>query len=453
MKAEQKAKISFVQGSIPKALLFFAGPVMLSVLVQNLYGAVDLFVVGNYATTADVSAVTIGSQLMTLLTQLIIGFATGITMLIGQYFGAGNKKGLSQTVGASVILFGIGAVLLTGIYLALHAYFPIMMQAPGESAEKAAQYLFFCSFGIVFIVGFNVTTSILTGMGDSKTPFLFVLVACMINVFLDIVLVRYVGMGAMGAAIATTIAQAGSFIFSLIFLRVKGLGFPLDKGDFRFNKKQIGRILRIGGPVALQNVLVSASFLFITAIINQMGLAASAAVGVVEKLITFLFVPAIGMSIAVGTASAQNIGAGQLPRGRKCMWWGIVLALIPAVFIVIFCQFKGEMLTRVMTQDPEVIVLATNYLQSYIFDVLVVSFVFCMNGYFNSYGKSWFSLVHSLITTFGVRIPMSFLLSRLPETSLYLIGWASPTSTFVSLIFCLFFLMWLSRKESTIKPG
>lgn len=446
---QKKGEINFVSGNLAKELLRFSGPFMLGLLVQNLYGAVDLLVVGNFSTTADVSAVTIGSQLMTIVTQLIIGFATGITVLVGQSFGANDKKRLSKIVGSSIFLFGIAAVLLTAIYLFCNNLFVSLMKTPTEAISATKNYLFACSIGIVFIIGYNIINSILTGLGDSKTPFIFILIACAINVVLDIVLVKFFNMGAFGAAIATTVAQAGSLIFALIFIKIKGLGFSVSKKDVRFNKIESINIFKIGAPVAVQNVLVGISFLFIISIINQMGLAASAAVGVVEKLINFLFVPAIGMGTAVASASSQNLGAGKPKRAKQCLCYGVIIAVIPSVLICVFFQFFGETLTSLFGNTPEVISLSASYLKSYIVDIIMVAFVFCFNGYFNSYNRSWFSLLHSLITTFAVRIPVAYLLSSLENTSLYLIGWASPLSTFVSLIICLVFLYWISKKEKS----
>lgn len=440
MKA-QTNEITFTSGSISKSMLIFVWPYMLGILLQNLYGAVDLFVVGHYAATADVSAVTIGSQLMSLITQLIIGFATGITMLIGLAYGAGDKRSLSRTSGVSILLFGITAVILTAAYMIFHGALVSVMQTPAEAIAQTKEYLLVCAAGIPFIIGYNVITSILTGIGDSKTPFLFVAIACAINIILDVVLVKYVHLGALGAAIATTVAQLGSFAFAILFLRRKGLGFSLKTSDIRFDKSEAKRLIKIGGPVAIQNIMVSASFLFVTAIINQMGLIASAAVGVVEKLITFIFVPATSLGTAVGTASAQNLGANQQKRARKCMWYGILIALIPSTIIAIFCQFNGLLVTGILTNDTEVVAMASTYLLSYVFDVIAVSFVFCMNGYFNSLGKSWFSLVHSLVTTFGVRVPAAYLLCQITSNSLYLIGWAAPISTIISLVMCLVFLV------------
>lgn len=447
-KNVKSAELIFTSGSLPKALLQFVIPYMLGILIQNLYGAVDLFVVGHYATTADVSAVTIGSQLMSLATQLIIGFATGVTILIAQHYGAKNEKGLRQTTGTAFILFTLLAIALTILYLVFHTHMVTAMQTPTEAIHPTREYLFACALGILFIVGYNVINSILTGLGNSRTSFLFIIAACFINIVLDIVLVKYFYMGALGTAIATTLAQAGSFIFAVLYLYRKGLGFHFSHSEIKLRKPIAKQILIIGAPVAIQNILVGFSFLFITAIINQMGIIASASVGIVEKLITFLFVPATALGTATGTASAQNFGAKNSHRAKQSLWYSIIIALIPSVLITIFCQINGSFLTGILTNNKEVIDLAANYLKSYIFDIIMVSFVFCMNGFFNSCNKSWFSLLHSLITTFAVRIPLSLFLSRLNNTSLYMIGWAAPISTLASLILCIIFLRYLHKKDS-----
>ncbi|MFV0364064.1 MAG: MATE family efflux transporter [Suipraeoptans sp.] len=447
MNNTNKKQLDFTTGSIPKSMLIFVGPYLLGVLLQNLYGAVDLFVVGHYAATADVSAVTIGSQLMSVITQLIIGFATGITIRIGLAFGARDSKSLSKIIGNSIIMFSSIAILIMTLYITLRWLLVDIMQTPAEAVSRANEYLFICALGIPFIVGYNVITAIMTGLGDSKKPFIFVSVACIINIVLDIVLVRYIGLGALGAAIATTVAQAGSFVFAIVFLKINGLGCKFSKSDIRIDTFQLKHIIKVGAPVAIQNVMVGISFLFVTAIINQMGLIASAAVGVVEKLIVFLFVPATSFATAVGTASSQNLGAGEYKRTHQSMWCGILMSLVPSLILFTLCQINGPILTGIFTKNKEVIDIATNYLHSYIFDIILVSFVFSMNGYFNSLGKSWFSLLHSLLTTFAIRIPVAFILSRLENTSLFLIGWAAPASTLVSLLMCLLFLHRIRRTK------
>lgn len=444
---KKKTELTFTSGSLVSALLRFAGPFMLGILVQNLYGAVDLMVVGQYATTADVSAVSVGSQIMNLATQLIIGFATGITILVGRDYGAKDYHRLKKVIGTALYLFsGIG-IVLTVLYVVGGPHFIEMAQTPQEAVNATRSYLFICALGIPFITGYNIISSILTGMGNSKTPFIFIVIACCINITLDLVLVSVFDMGAAGAAVATTIAQAGSLIFALIFLKKKGLGFAFSIRETRFYKSSAGQLAQIGTPVAVQNVLVGLSFVFITAIINQMGLLESAAVGTVEKLITFLFVPATALSTSVSTACSQNLGANEPERAKKALLYGIVMALIPSAVICLYCQWFGGTLTALFTKDSQVIALGATYLRSYIFDIILVAFIFCMNGYFNSRGCSWFSLAHSLITTFTVRVPAAYLFSRLPNTSLYVIGWAAPLSTLASLILCIPFLIYLFRKN------
>lgn len=443
---------SMTQGSISKAMLRFAGPFLLTIIVQNLYGAVDLLVVGQFATTADVSAVTIGSQLMSMVTQLVIGFATGTTVLIGQYFGAKNEEGLSKVTGTSITIFCSFALVITGAFLLTYKFFIGLMQTPAEAITATGEYIFVCTIGIVFITGFNIISSLMMGIGNTKTPFLFIIVACIINIVLDVVLVKYVNLGALGAGIATTMAQAGSVLFAIIYLRKKGLGYKFVKKDLKPEKRMVGRIIKIGGPVAIQNIMVGVSFLFITAVINTRGLLESASVGVVEKLINFLFMPAIAFGSAVSTMSAQNIGAGKPERAKKSMWYGIIMALIPSIIVVIFCQFGGALLTGIFTNDAQVRLIADNYLRSYVIDCVLVCFIFAMNGYFNSSGYSWFTLSHSLLTTFALRIPLSFMFNAIENSTLYMIGWAAPLSSLASVILCGLFMVYLSRRKKK-EPG
>ena len=310
-----------LNGSVFKSLMLFAIPFMLSNLLQVLYGAADLFVVGHFATTSDVSAVSIGSQTMAMLTNLILGFTTGITVLLGQFFGAKKEKELAATVGSSVVLFTMIAVTISIILFLTNHQIVGLMHTPNDAISATRSYLYICSLGTVFIVGYNAVSAILRGLGDSKTPLLFVAIACVINVIVDFILVDGYQMGAAGAAIATVLAQAGAFIFSLIYLKYKGLGFKFNRQDISFN------LPKVGLPIGLQSALVGISFLLITVIVNGMGLVASASVGVVEKLIEFLMLPAIALGNAVATMTAQNFGAEQYSRAYKSMRYGIAFCL------------------------------------------------------------------------------------------------------------------------------
>ena len=433
------------QGKVYHSLIRFAAPFLLAHLLQVFYGATDLFVVGQFATTADVSAVAIGSQVMNLFTYAVIGVTTGATVLLGRYFGSNKPKELAKTVGSAIVLFSFLAVILTILLSLCRDQIVFIMSTPEEAVPGTQAYLGICFLGVAFIVGYNVVSGILRGLGDSKTPLLFVAIACAINVVMDFLLVCGFHMGAKGAAMATVGAQGVSFFFALFFLKRRGLGFRFGWRDIGFHPVQIRLILKNGLPLALQDALVSASFLLITIIVNHMGLVASAAVGVVEKLIGFLMLPSIAMSAAVAAMVAQNVGAGQYPRAKKCMWGGVAFSLAFAVVICLFCQFWGATLTGLFTSETSVKLAAADYLRSYSIDCVMVAFVFSFNGYFNGCGRSIFSMAHSLTTTFLFRIPLSLLFSKVSFTSLYLMGVAAPFSTFVSLILCLIYLRWLNR--------
>ena len=290
--------------------MIFALPYMFSNLLQVFYGSADLFVVGQFGHTFDVSGVSIGSQTMALITNLVLGLTTGVTVLLGQYLGSKSYRDLSKTIGGAIVLFLIIALGLTFVMLSFNNEITLLMNTPKEAIEATKSYLSICSAGIIFIVGYNVVSSILRGLGDSKTPLLFVFIACMINIVVDFVLVGYFHMGAKGAAIATVSAQGFSFLFALVYLFKKGIGYSFYKEDICFSK-YIQKIMQIGFPLGLQSVLVNISFLIITIIANQMGLIASASLGVVEKLMGFLMLPAIALGSALASLIALNVGAKQ----------------------------------------------------------------------------------------------------------------------------------------------
>ena len=287
--------------------MIFALPYMFSNLLQVLYGSVDMFVVGQFGHTFDVFGVSIGNQTMSLITNLVLGLTTGVTVLLGQCLGSKSYRDLSKIIGGAIVLFLIIALGLTFVMLSFNNEITLLMNTPKEAIEATKSYLSICSAWIIFIVGYNVVSSILRGLGDSKTPLLFVFIACMINI---VVLVGYFHMGAKGAAIATVSAQGFSFLFALVYLCKKGIGYSFYKEDICFSK-YIQKIMQIGFPLGLQSVLVNISFLIITIIANQMDLIAYASLGVVEKLMGFLMLSAIALGSALASLIALNVGAKQ----------------------------------------------------------------------------------------------------------------------------------------------
>ena len=427
-----------------KALMIFALPYMFSNLLQVLYGSTDLFVVGQFGHTFDISGVSIGSQTMALITNLILGLTTGVTVVLGQYLGSKSYRDLSKMIGGAIVLFLIIALGLTFVMLSFNNEITLLMNTPKEAIEATKSYLSICSAGIIFIVGYNVVSSILRGLGDSKTPLLFVFIACMIN----IVLVGYFHMGAKGAAIATVSAQGFSFLFALVYLCKKGIGSSFYKEDICFSK-YIQKIMQIGFPLGLQSVLVNISFLIITIIVNQMGLIASASLGVVEKLMGFLMLPAIALGSALASLIALNVGAKQYKRAKQTLKYAIMISLTFAIVVTTICEIDGTILTRIFINNQDVIKNGALYLKTYSIDCLLTSFLFCINGYLNGYERTVFTMVHSLVATFVGRIPLTLLFSKIPNVTLFHMGIAAPLSTMIFLV--MIFIYFKKTKFDKVK--
>lgn len=435
------------KGNIGSTLLRFALPFLFASLLQALYGAADLFVVGQFADSAAVSAVAIGSQVMQTITGIILGISMGGTVLISRRIGEKNNEGTAITIGSLSILFIMIAIVLTPLMIFATDPAIALMHTPEESVEYTRQYIMICATGIPFIIGYNAVSGIFRGIGDSKTPVYFVLIACIINIFVDVVLVAGFKLGAAGAAIATVLAQAISFIVALIYMIKKGFTFEINRKHFKLDKEAVKQILIVGFPLALQDALVNVSFLIITAVINTLGLVASAAVGVVEKIIVFAMLPPTAFGAAVSAATAQNIGAGKPERAKKMLLYGIAYSLIFGIIATTYCQIWPETLTAIFSNDSDVIIVAGQYLKSFSIDCIMVSFIFCFNGYFSGNGKSVLSLIHSLIATFGFRIPLTYLISKMADVTLYELGWAAPLSSFVSLLICFGYFYYQNRRS------
>ncbi len=427
------------KGNIWKTLICFSFPFLFAMLLQTMYGAADLIIVGRYSVTSEVSGVAIGSQVMTFITNLIVGVTSGITVLLGKYKGAENNKKLRRILGSSIILFSVMALIIITIMHIFNDKIIFLMHTPKEAVEAVKNYLFVCNIGIFFIVGYNIVRGLMMGLGDSKTPLICVIVACILNILIDIILIKHFHMGAFGAAIATCISQAASFIFSLLYLYKKGLGFKFKRKNIVFFKNEAKDIFKMGIPLGIQNCLVILSFLAITAITNRMGVIVSASVGIVEKIMEFLPMPSLALSTAVSVAVAQNYGAKKYERTKKYMFAGMIIMSIISFCAVGVCYLFSENITALFSNDIKVIKSSAEYLKSYSIDCIAIAFVFAFNGFFIGYGKINFTMFHSIFVSFAVRIPLVYYLCLISQKSLYTIGLASPISTFISLIICLIY--------------
>ena len=425
---------SLTEGKIGPALLRFSLPFLLSSRLQALYGAVDLMITGQFAGTAAQAAVATGTQIMQIVTGITLGLATGVTVLIGHRVGARDNEGSASAVGSGAVTLVVLAAILTPVLLLCNHFLVSLMQVPEVAVLSARQYLFVCSCGIPFIMGYHVIGAIYRGLGDSKTPLVFIAIACGLNIIADLALVGGLKLGALGAALATVGAQGISFLLALLFIAKRGFPFSFQRRHFKPRRDAVSRIVKVGAPLALQEALVTLSFLIITAIVNSISVDASASVGIVEKIIYFTMLPPLSFGSAVAAMSAQNIGAGRPDRAFQTVQKGILYSLIFGVLVCVYCQFLPHTLTAIFSKDAPVIAMAATYLRSYSLDCVMVSFVFPLNSYFSGLGRSVIVMAHSLITTFLVRIPISYIASRTVTTSLTGMGFAPPAASLASVV-------------------
>ena len=435
----------FTEGRILSRLLRFALPVLAALFLQAMYGAVDLMVVGQFGAPTDVSAVSTGSQIMQTVTSLITGLAMGITILVGQKIGEKRPEQAGDVIGSGICLFGVLAAVLTVLMILGAGFLAGLMHAPDEAFSQTVDYIRICSAGAVFIIAYNVLGSIFRGIGDSRMPLFTVAAACVFNIGGDLLLVAGFHMGAAGAALATVAAQAASVLLSLAVIRRRTLPFTIGKKNLRFERRLVGRILALGTPIALQDLLVSISFLVILAIVNSMGVIASAGVGVAEKLCAFIMLVASAYMQSMSAFVAQNMGAGKPERAKRALLYGIGTSLMAGVTLFYFSFFHGDAMAGIFARDPQVVAAA--YLKAYAIDCILTSFLFCFVGYFNGCGKTFFVMVQGIVGAFCVRIPVSWFMSRMAGVTLFKIGLATPCSSAVQILLCAAYFIWLSGRS------
>lgn len=439
-------KADFTQGSILKKLVAFMMPVLGALILQAAYGAVDLLVVGRFGSTSGLSAVSTGSQVLNLVTFVVVQFAMGITVLIARYLGEKKPEKIGAVIGGGAIVFTIISVVLFIVMVCFAHPISILMQAPEEAVDLTASYVRICGGGIFFIVVYNLLSAIFRGLGDSKSPLLFVLVACIVNVIGDLALVAGLHMDAAGAAIATVSAQALSVVFAVVLLIKKELPFSIARKDFRLNP-QCKKFLKIGLPLALQEFLTQVSFLALCAFVNRLGLEASSGYGVACKIVNFAMLVPSALMQSMASFVSQNIGAGKKKRAKKSMFTGIGVGLVVGCLVFELVIFKGDMLAGFFTTDAAVIENGYAYLKGFALETIVTAILFSMVGYFNGNNKTIWVMTQGLIQTLLVRLPLAYFMSIQPNASLTKIGLAAPISTMVGVVLNIGFYVYLNRVE------
>ena len=439
---------TFTEGKILQPLLSFALPVVAALFLQSLYGAADLMVVGRFAQSSDVSAVSTGAQIMQTVTGVIAGLSMGTTILLGQKIGEGKTKEAGKTVGASIVFFAMAAVFLSVLLLTNITRIAESMNAPQEAFTGTCQYMRICSIGLVFITAYNVLGSLFRGLGNSRIPLAAVAIAAVFNIIGDLVLVAGFGMGAAGAAYATVLAQALSVLISLVIVSRMQLPFEFEgKKDIRFDGRITKKILTFGIPIALMDLLVGISFLIILAIVNSLGVTASAGVGVAEKVCGFIMLVPSAFGQSMAAFVAQNYGAGKMDRAHLALRYGILCSLTAGIIMGYLSFFHGDLLCGIFSKDPEVILAGWEYMKAYAIDCLLTAFFFCFTGYFNGCGMTGFVMVQGIIGAFCIRIPVSWLMSKQLPVSLFKIGLATPASSFVQTVLCIVWLYTVAKKK------
>lgn len=440
------SKSDFTQGSILGKLLPFMVPILGALVLQAAYGAVDLLVVGRFGTTSGLSAVSTGSQVLNFVTFVITQFAMGVTVIIARYIGEKKQSLIGAVIGGSAIIFAIVSAALFVIMIVFSKQIAVIMQAPTEAVGLTSVYVRICGAGIFFIVAYNLLSAIFRGLGDSKSPLIFVAVACVINIAGDLILVAGLHMDAAGAAIATVFAQAVSVVFALMILFKRNLPFTITKKDFRINK-HCRRAFKTGLPLALQESLTQISFLALCAFVNRLGLEASSGYGVACKIVNFAMLIPSSLMQSMASFVSQNVGAGNEKRAKKSMFTGIGVGLVIGCVVFLIVMFKGDVLTGIFTTDIGVVEKGYDYLRGFALESIVTAVLFSMIGYFNGHDKTLWVMIQGLAQTLLVRLPLAYYMSIQPDASLTKIGFAAPTATIFGIILNVIFFIWMNRKE------
>ena len=446
------------QGSVLKNVVLFSLPYLLSYFLQTLYGMADLFIIGQFRGVESTTAVSVGSQVMHMLTVMLVGLAMGATVSIGQAVGGGDHRRASRCIGNTVTLFMGLSVVLTGVLLCLTRPIVAVMSTPAEAVEGTVAYLTICFLGIPFITAYNIISSIFRGLGNSKSPMYFIAVACAANIALDYLFMGALDLGPAGAALGTTLAQTVSVAVSLFVILRRDTGIRIHKSVLRPDRLVMGKILGIGIPVTLQDGFIQVSFILITVIANRRGLTDAAAVGIVEKIISFLFLIPSSMLSTVSALGAQNIGAGKPKRAMAALGYAAALAGAFGAAAAAAVQLTAEPLVALFTDSAradgaQVIEMGGQYLRSYVWDVFFAGVHFSFSGYFCARGKSGLSFLHNCLSIILVRVPGAYLASTLFPDTLFPMGLASAGGSLLSDVVCVICFVWLMRRDKAQRDG
>lgn len=423
----------FTNGSILKKMIKFMIPILGSLILQAMYGAVDLMIVGQFGTTTGLSGISTGSNIMNMATFVVAGLAMAVTVQISKYIGMQKHERIGRLIGCTIALFSIISIILSVLLIAFARPFAQLMQAPEEALDLTVQYIRICGTGFLLITAYNTISSVFRGMGDSKSPLLFVLIACVVNIFGDLLLVAGLHMNVAGTAIATVAAQGVSVLLSVFIIRKKEFPFTLKKKDICLNE-ELGGIIKIGTPIALQELLTQFSFLALCAFVNSLGLAASSGYGVANKVQSFAMLIPSALMQSMSSFVSQNVGAGKEKRAFHSMLTGMGIGGVIGVFVFMGIIFSGDKMASLFTTDTSVIAEAYSYMKGFSSEVILTAVLFSFMGYYNGHARTFWVMVQGLAQTFIVRLPVAYAMTVLPDPSLFKIALAGPSATLFGIV-------------------
>lgn len=436
----------FTTGSITKKLITFMLPILAALILQAMYGAVDVFMVGRFGTTEGLSGVSTGSNIINVITFIVSALTVGVQVVISQFLGEGRNDKLSETIGNGIAFFFVLALILTVIVTTLARPIAVLMRAPEAALDATVSYMRICGAGLLFIVAYNFISVIFKGMGNSQLPLLFVAIACVVNIIGDFVFVAVLKLDQAGAALATIMAQAVSVILSLLILSRQELPFHITLSVLK-PTSILKRIMKIGLPLALQETCTQVSFLAIVAFINNVGLEASSGYGIASKLVSFIMLIPSSLMQSMSSFVGQNIGAGRKDRADRALFTGMAIGLVIGVIAFYLSAFQGELISGFFTSDRAVILRSAEYLRGYGMEAIVTAVLFSFIGYFNGQGLSMFVMVQGLAQTLLIRLPLSYIMSIQPNPSLTKIGMAAPIATSFGIVINVIYFIYLKKKE------
>lgn len=438
-------KNDFTEGRIVDKLLKFMIPILGALVLQAMYGAVDILIVGWFGTTAGISAVSTGSNIVNFLIFTVAGLSMGITVLIGRYIGEKQQKRIGKVIGGAICFFALFSLVAAVCMLVFARPLAELMQAPKEAVELTMVYVRICGGGIFFIIAYNVISSIFRGLGNSRLPLIFVAIACVVNIAGDLLFVAVFKMNVAGAALATVLAQAVSVVLSLVIIRRQELPFSMEKEDICFNK-EIGAFFKVGSPIAFQEIMTQLSFLALCAFINRLGLDASSGYGVANKIVSFVMLVPGALMQSTSAFIAQNVGAGKEKRAKLTMVYGMLTGACIGVVIALLAYLRGDLLAGIFTNDAKVIERAAEYLKGFSMEAIVTCILFSFIGYFNGHSQTVFVLIQGLAQTLLVRLPMSYIMSIRENASLTWIGLAAPSATVFGIVINVVFFIFYAKR-------